>query len=65
MVLHGANDPRVPIEETEQIVTELKERNHPIQYIRFEDEGHFFVKLKNNIIAYTRVADFLEKYIGK
>lgn len=65
MVLHGANDPRVPIEETEQIVTELRERNHPIQYIRFEDEGHFFVKLKNNIIAYTRVADFLEKYIGK
>ncbi|PKR83410.1 S9 family peptidase [Heyndrickxia camelliae] len=64
MVLHGANDPRVPIEEAEQIVNELKERNHPVTYIRFEDEGHFFVKLKNNITAYTAVADFLDQYIG-
>jgi dipeptidyl aminopeptidase/acylaminoacyl peptidase len=65
MVLHGANDPRVPIEETEQIVHELKERNHPVTYIRFEDEGHFFVKLENNITAYTGVADFLDQYIGQ
>ncbi|MDQ0256857.1 dipeptidyl aminopeptidase/acylaminoacyl peptidase [Evansella vedderi] len=65
MVLHGANDPRVPIEETEQIVDDLKGRNHPVTYIRFEDEGHFFVKLKNNITAYTGVADFLDNYIGK
>ncbi|WP_409275195.1 alpha/beta fold hydrolase [Neobacillus sp. SCS-31] len=65
MMLHGANDPRVPIEETEQMVNELKARNHPVQYIRFEDEGHFFVKLKNNITAYTGVADFLDEHIGK
>jgi dipeptidyl aminopeptidase/acylaminoacyl peptidase len=65
MVLHGANDPRVPIEETEQIVDELNARNHPVTYIRFEDEGHFFVKLKNNITAYTGVAEFLDQYIGK
>ena len=64
MMLHGANDPRVPIEETEQMVNELNERNHPVRYIRFEDEGHFFVKLKNNITAYTGVADFLDEYIG-
>ncbi|WP_059173829.1 S9 family peptidase [Bacillus sp. FJAT-27445] len=65
MMLHGANDPRVPIEETEQMVDELKARNHPVQYIRFEDEGHFFVKLKNNITAYSGVADFLDEHIGK
>ncbi|WP_442597845.1 S9 family peptidase [Neobacillus sp. D3-1R] len=65
MVLHGANDPRVPIEETEQIVDELRARNHPVTYIRFEDEGHFFVKLKNNITAYTGVAQFLGQYIGE
>ncbi|WP_462409579.1 S9 family peptidase [Neobacillus sp. Marseille-QA0830] len=65
MMLHGANDPRVPIEETEQMVKELSDRQHPVRYIRFEDEGHFFVKLKNNITAYTGVADFLDEYIGK
>lgn len=65
MVLHGANDPRVPIEETEQIVHELQARNHPVQYIRFEDEGHFFVKLQNNITAYSGVANFLDEFIAK
>lgn len=61
MVLHGANDPRVPVAEAEQIVADLNKRNHPVEYICFEDEGHFFVKLKNNITAYSRVADFLDK----
>ncbi|HET6871385.1 MAG TPA: S9 family peptidase [Sporolactobacillaceae bacterium] len=64
MVLHGANDPRVPIEETEQMVHALQARHHPVDYIRFEDEGHFFVKTKNNITAYSAVADFLDKNIG-
>jgi dipeptidyl aminopeptidase/acylaminoacyl peptidase len=63
IVLHGANDPRVPITEAEQIVEDLRQRNRPVEYIRFEDEGHFFIKLKNNIVAYTAVANFLDKWI--
>jgi dipeptidyl aminopeptidase/acylaminoacyl peptidase len=63
IVLHGANDPRVPITEAEQIVEDLRQRNRPVEYIRFEDEGHFFVKLKNNIVAYTEVANFLDKWM--
>ena len=65
MVIHGVNDPRVPIEESEQIVNKLKKRNHPVTYIRIEEEGHTLVKLKNKIYAYSQMADFLEKYIGK
>lgn len=65
MVLHGKNDPRVPIEESEQIVNKLKKRNHPVTYIRVEDEGHSLVKLKNKISAYSKFADFLKQYIGK
>ncbi|MFJ8265286.1 S9 family peptidase [Peribacillus asahii] len=65
MVIHGVNDPRVPIEESEQIVNKLKKRNHPVTYIRIKDEGHRLVKLKNKIYAYSKLADFLETYIGK
>ncbi|MEF7564001.1 S9 family peptidase [Bacillus infantis] len=65
LVLHGANDPRVPIEETEQIVEDLKNRKHPVEFIRFEDEGHFFVKRENNIKAYTASWDFLKEYSGR
>ncbi|MFB4162133.1 alpha/beta fold hydrolase [Geomicrobium sp. JSM 1781026] len=61
MVSHGANDPRVPIAETEQIIEELRARNHPVEYIRFEDEGHGIVKIENQITAYTAMADFLQR----
>jgi dipeptidyl aminopeptidase/acylaminoacyl peptidase len=65
MVIHGVNDPRVPIQESDQIVKKLKERNHPVQYNRIEEEGHTMMKLKNKITSYTEMAEFLEKYLGK
>ena len=40
LVIHGANDPRVPVEEAEQIVAALKKRMIPVEYLRYEDEGH-------------------------
>ncbi|MEH7355526.1 S9 family peptidase [Neobacillus drentensis] len=64
LVLHGENDTRVPIKEAEQMVNKLKERNHPVEFISFEDEGHQIEKLKNKITAYTEIVQFLKKYIG-
>src|SRR5262249_39148304 len=55
MVIHGANDPRVPIVETEQIVKALRERGREVQYLRYEDEGHSLAKVKNRADAYPRV----------
>jgi dipeptidyl aminopeptidase/acylaminoacyl peptidase len=63
MVIHGANDPRVPVGEAEQIVAGLRERGRPVEYLRFEDEGHGLVKLPNRIRAYTAVATFLDRYL--
>ena len=63
-VVHGANDPRVPIGETEQIVAGLRERGRPVEYLRFEDEGHGLVKLRNRVVAYPQIADFLERHLG-
>jgi dipeptidyl aminopeptidase/acylaminoacyl peptidase len=63
MVIHGANDPRVPIGEAEQIVAALKKREVPVEYLRYEDEGHGLVKLKNRLDAYPKMLAFLEKYL--
>ncbi len=63
MVIHGANDPRVPIEEAEQIVAALKKRGVPVEYLRYEDEGHGLAKLKNRLDAYPKMIDFLDKYL--
>ncbi len=64
-VIHGANDPRVPVGEAEQIVAALRARGVPVEYLRFEDEGHGLIKRANKLVAYPAVARFLEKYIGK
>ena len=59
MVIHGANDPRVPVGEAEQVVAALQARNAPVEYLRYEDEGHGITRLPNRLDCYPRVAAFL------
>ncbi|WP_338452830.1 S9 family peptidase [Niallia oryzisoli] len=63
LVVHGVNDPRVPIQESEQLVKKLMKRNHPVTFIRIGDEGHTLKKEKNKLFVYSSVADFLDKYM--
>ena len=63
LVLHGANDPRVPVGEAEQIVETVAEQGVPVEKLIFEDEGHGFAKLENRIEAYTTVAEFLDEHV--
>ena len=60
-VIHGANDPRVPIGEAEQIVERLKKLGRHVEFLRFEDEGHGIAKIPNRVKAYTAIGDFLER----
>jgi dipeptidyl aminopeptidase/acylaminoacyl peptidase len=62
-VLHGANDPRVPVGEAEQIAEEVADHGVPVEKLIFEDEGHGISKLENRIEAYTAVVDFLDEHV--
>ncbi len=64
MVLHGANDPRDPVTESDQFVRGIREIGGEVEYLRFPDEGHGIRKLANRIIAYRRIAAFLERTLG-
>jgi dipeptidyl aminopeptidase/acylaminoacyl peptidase len=64
MVIHGANDPRVPVEEAEQIVSTLRSRGREVDYLRYEDEGHGLAKAKNRADAWPKVVRFFEKHMG-
>ena len=64
LVSHGANDPRDPITESDQFVRAIRERGGDVEYLRFPDEGHGIRKLSNRVIAYRRVARFLERTLG-
>ena len=64
MVIHGANDPRVPIGETEQIVAALRAKGREVEYLRYEDEGHGLSKTKNRADAYPKVVAFFQRHMG-
>jgi dipeptidyl aminopeptidase/acylaminoacyl peptidase len=64
MVVHGANDPRVPVAEADQIVRAVRHRRGDVEYLRFPDEGHGISRLQNRITAYQRVARFLDRVLG-
>lgn len=64
LIGQGANDPRVNVAESQQIVDALKARNIPVTYVVFPDEGHGFARPQNNI-AFNAVAEnFLAKCLG-
>ena len=61
-VLHGANDPRVPLSEAEQIAEEAEAAGVAVRKLVFEDEGHGFSKLENRIEAYAAIVEFLDEH---
>ena len=63
MVIHGANDPRVPVNEAEQMVGSLRARGHDVTYLRYEDEGHGLAKAKNRADAWPKVVAFFERHL--
>ncbi len=62
-LLAGGNDPRCPKEEAQQVVDALKKRGGVVEYKVYENEGHGFARVENQIDAYKRVADFLKAHV--
>jgi dipeptidyl aminopeptidase/acylaminoacyl peptidase len=62
-LLAGGNDPRCPKEEAQQVVDAIKKRGGVVEYKVYENEGHGFAKVENQIDAYKRVADFLKAHV--
>ncbi len=65
MLVHGANDPRVPLSEAEQIHQALVDRGVRSELIVYADEGHGLQKLANRLDAYPRVVAFIDEILGR
>jgi len=62
-VVHGRNDPRVPVQEAEQIAAMVAKNGVPVWTLIAENEGHGFAKKENaDYLFYARVL-FLEKVL--
>jgi dipeptidyl aminopeptidase/acylaminoacyl peptidase len=63
LLLAGGHDPRCPKSETQQVVDAIKKRGGTVDYKIYENEGHGFARVENQIDAYKRVADFLQAHV--
>jgi len=59
LILAGGNDPRCPKSESEQIAAAVKKHGGTAILKIYENEGHGFARVENQIDAYQHVADFL------
>ena len=64
LILQGENDPRVPKEESDQVVERLRSLGRRVDYVVYPDEGHGFTKRANAEDAYGRIVDFLTKELA-
>lgn len=62
-VVQGANDPRVKIAESDQIVEALRQRGFEVPYMVKYDEGHGFAKEENSIAFYKCMMGFVSEHL--
>ncbi len=62
-VIQGANDPRVNIDESDQIVKALRARGVEVLYMVKYDEGHGFHNEENRFEVYKAMLGFLNKHL--
>lgn len=64
LIAQGLHDPRVNVNQAETIVKAMREKNLPVTYVLYSDEGHGFVRPANRLDFYGRAEEFLAKYLG-
>ncbi|HEY0702513.1 MAG TPA: S9 family peptidase [Candidatus Acidoferrales bacterium] len=63
LVLQGANDPRVPQEEAQQVVDILKKEGRIVDVHYYANEGHGFAKRENQIDSIRRTIAWFDLYL--
>ncbi len=64
LIAQGAQDPRVNVDESDQMVTALKKHGIPVEYLVKENEGHGFHNEENRFEFYEAMEKFLKKYLS-
>jgi dipeptidyl aminopeptidase/acylaminoacyl peptidase len=63
LVIHGENDPRVPIGEARQIIATMQSNGQAVDSLIFPDEGHGSAKLSNIIAEYRKQVEFFDEHL--
>jgi dipeptidyl aminopeptidase/acylaminoacyl peptidase len=63
MIIHGRNDPRVPVGEAEQMYNAIINNGGTAELHIYEDEGHGITKQKNRLDIYPKMVKFLDQNV--
>jgi dipeptidyl aminopeptidase/acylaminoacyl peptidase len=63
LMLQGANDPRCPREQSDEMVGAIRRHGGTVEYLVYEDEAHGFRKRKNAVPAYEAILNFLDAHL--
>jgi dipeptidyl aminopeptidase/acylaminoacyl peptidase len=64
LIGQGANDPRVNIRESSQMVEAMRARGLPVEYVVYSDEGHGFARPENRLDFFGRAEQFLSRHLN-
>jgi dipeptidyl aminopeptidase/acylaminoacyl peptidase len=64
-VVQGANDPRVPASEAQQMVEKVRGVGTPVWFLLAKDEGHGFAKKRNQDFLFDATVLFMKQYLLK
>jgi dipeptidyl aminopeptidase/acylaminoacyl peptidase len=63
LIVHGAEDIRVPLKHAEDLRAGLEKHGKPYEWLVFKDEGHGFLKQENRTAYFKRMEAFLAKHL--
>jgi dipeptidyl aminopeptidase/acylaminoacyl peptidase len=64
LIVHGSDDPVVPIEQSRRLVESLREYGADVEFTVFEGEGHGFRSIDNKVDEFERMERFFERSLG-
>jgi dipeptidyl aminopeptidase/acylaminoacyl peptidase len=64
LIGQGENDPRVTKLESDQLVASMDEKELPVTYLNFPDEGHGFARPENRMAFFSTTEAFLSTCLG-
>jgi dipeptidyl aminopeptidase/acylaminoacyl peptidase len=63
LVVQGDHDARVKREQSDRLVSALRQRKVPVHYLVLADEGHGFSRNESQLAAYRATDRFLDRYL--
>jgi dipeptidyl aminopeptidase/acylaminoacyl peptidase len=64
LVIHGAKDYRVPVDQGLALYGALQARGVPARLVLYPEENHWILKPKNSLHWYGEVAAWLARWLG-